>query len=234
MAKLPGVSRAAPTPCPGPISAGASGSESAQERGECEPGRADLEQPAAAVTVAQRTSQQQQPGQGQGIGVRHPLQLADTGVERRPMVGRAMPTTVASMLAMAEPSTVAATTQRPRPNGRRERTTSWPRPFSLPGRAGAAARRVVGTSGLLVQSPRYGAPIWTRPETRLGEVATVTTHGEAGPDQEPKWPDLTLSGLGRHATRSSYGRKSWARYGWRWSRWSTSGGRYRSMSPLAA
>jgi hypothetical protein len=29
------------------------------------------------------------------------------------MVGRAMPTTVASMLTMAEPSTVAATTHRP-------------------------------------------------------------------------------------------------------------------------
>ena len=32
----------------------------------------------------------------------------------RPMAGRAMPTTVASSAAMPEPSTVAATTQRPR------------------------------------------------------------------------------------------------------------------------
>ena len=35
-------------------------------------------------------------------------------LKSRPMAGRAMPTTVASSAAMPEPSTVAATTQRPR------------------------------------------------------------------------------------------------------------------------
>ncbi len=83
MAKLPGVSRAAPTPwsARAPIKRRSVRSDRTQERGEGEPGRPDLEHPAAAVAVTQRTSQQQEPRQGQGVGVGHPLQLADAGVE---------------------------------------------------------------------------------------------------------------------------------------------------------
>jgi hypothetical protein len=43
----------------------------------------------------------------------------------RPMAGSAMPTTVASSAAMPEPSTVAATTQRPRALFIRRAVSGW-------------------------------------------------------------------------------------------------------------
>ena len=115
MARLPGVSSAPPTPCR--ARAAISVPRSAPARTAATRARTRRRRSrtlAAPVAVAERPAEQQQAGQRQRVGVHHPLQAGHRGVEVPPMAGSAMPTTVASRAAMPEPSTVAATTHRPR------------------------------------------------------------------------------------------------------------------------
>ena len=83
MARLPGVSRAPPTPWrtrvtiswPDPVATRAG------RRGQGEPRHPDHEDPLPPETVAQRTAEEEERGQGQGVAGDHPLQRSQRGVE---------------------------------------------------------------------------------------------------------------------------------------------------------
>ena len=83
IARLPGVSSAAPTPCRirAAISDLGRGREAAQQRGEREPHGADDEDPAPAEPVAERAAEQDQAGEREQVAVGDPLQLGQARVE---------------------------------------------------------------------------------------------------------------------------------------------------------
>jgi hypothetical protein len=88
--------------------------QAAQHRSRREPDYPDEKDPFPSVPVSQRAGDQLQTGQSEQVRGDHPLQCGQAGVSA-PMVGSAMPTTVASIEAMAEPRTVAASAHRPGP-----------------------------------------------------------------------------------------------------------------------
>ena len=83
MARLPGASKAPPTPCSTriPMRTCGIGRQPATRRRQGEPGHADLEQPSASVAVAQGAAYEQQGRQRQHVAGHHPLERGDARVK---------------------------------------------------------------------------------------------------------------------------------------------------------
>ena len=90
------------------------GRQRAADRRGGEPQHAGDEHPPPAEPVAERAAEQEQPGQGQGVGVEGPLQAGQPPPRSSPIRGSATFTTVPSSWASPLPRTVAVSTQRPR------------------------------------------------------------------------------------------------------------------------
>ncbi len=116
MARLPGVSRAAPTPCKAraAIRNGASGANpqsTEASANQTTPIRNTRRRPYLSPTAPANSSR---PARVSVYAVTTHCSELRLVWKSRPITGSAMPTTVASIEAIAEPSTVASSTHRPR------------------------------------------------------------------------------------------------------------------------
>ena len=117
MARLPGVSSAAPMPCTAlaAIRTGASGAMPHSSDATANHTTPMQEDPLAAVLVAQRAGEQQQPGQRQRVGGDHPLQGGQAGVKVAADGGQRDADHRRVDRGHRDPSTVASSTHRPGP-----------------------------------------------------------------------------------------------------------------------
>ncbi len=117
IARLPGVSSAAPTPCNARAAMstsafGAMPQSTEATANQTTPTRKTSRRPYRSPRAPATSSS---PARVRVYAVTTHCNVARPVWNSRPMVGRAMPTTVASIEAMPEPSTVAASTHRPGP-----------------------------------------------------------------------------------------------------------------------
>src|SRR5213076_2230307 len=90
IARLPGVSRAPPTPCNilAPINSFHGWRYGAEQRGEREQADSEDEDSSPSVSVAERSSEQYQRRERQQVAVEDPLQRGGRGVEIAADVGQ--------------------------------------------------------------------------------------------------------------------------------------------------
>ena len=114
-ARLPGTSRAPPTPCSAraTMSMPMLGARPHSKDAPVNRDQADDEHPLPAVLVAERAAEEEQRTEREEVGVDGPLEAGDAAAEVVSMAGSATLTTVESRNAIPEPRMAARMTQRP-------------------------------------------------------------------------------------------------------------------------